>query len=308
MDEQKPTYEEAYAQKQVPVQSYDEVYAKKIDGKKVVEPKKGKDLFEIFMTIVIVLCIFGIVVWITEYSVNAFMTKFSATGGHALALRSDGADTSGDSEIFTDQDKSVEEDEMTADEKAATEALKAKFEELKTDGTMEAAAKAALEEEFQENYGYTYEECGIDPAPYIDKMISSIQDSNYSAYDCKDGKFAVYFDRVAFEPLYLFRDFYYDSQDYFKDNNLGLDSKTKPTEEQKAEIKAIWDKEVGNLKSTFDYFFGYYVTKDGDSWTFDENDIKQDLLYMFGSYTAIYEGFDDIDLENEDLNNTSVTA
>ena len=180
----------------------------------------------------------------------------------------------------------------TADELdlAAGEAVELRMDELLSDpasGELHERVVAYLDEQLLRWEGYTAAELGIDAGAWATWALSDVTCEVSSIYAYTDGTGTAYLDIESRNLSSVINDADEGLYDYLSEHDLTTFGEQEPhelTDEQRADVSAIWDEAMEHADPTEFSFVSVDLSLVDGTWTLDEEDLEESFESALGLY------------------------
>lgn len=149
--------------------------------------------------------------------------------------------------------------------------------------TKDAKFKDELSEEygesFEQNFGATYAEMGIDPAAFAEWALTDFSYEIDSVFVEGDTA-TVYVDTTERDVF----DFLMNFGDAVAVYSQTVDADTVADADAKAKVAELFSQTMADTAEMTTYFAAFDFVKQGDAWIIDEDSAEEEFDYMFGTF------------------------
>ncbi|MDO5358382.1 MAG: hypothetical protein Q4E80_03280 [Slackia faecicanis] len=134
-------------------------------------------------------------------------------------------------------------------------------------------------ESFEQNFGATYAEMGIDPAAFAEWALTDFSYEIDSVFVEGDTA-TVYVDTTERDTFQFLMNF----GDAVAAYSQTIDAGTVSDVDAKAKVAELFNQTMAETAETTTYFAAFDFKKQGDAWVIDEESAEEEFDYMFGTF------------------------
>ena len=169
---------------------------------------------------------------------------------------------------------------MDKDQQAVYDQTSALFDGIVArDSAFMAELSQEFGDEFEDSFGASYAELGIDPAAFAEWALTDFSYSIDSVF--VDGDMATVYvntsERDTFEFLMSFGD---AVSTYSQSSEAAAASDA----EARAKVAELFSQTMDSTTAMTTYFAALEFKKQGDAWIIDEDSVEEEFDYMFGTF------------------------
>lgn len=170
--------------------------------------------------------------------------------------------------------------DMDKDQQAVYDQVTVLFDDIVA---KDAKFKDELSEEygesFEQNFGATYAEMGIDPAAFAEWALTDFSYEIDSVFVEGDTA-TVYVDTTERDTFQFLMNF----GDAVAAYSQTIDAGTVSDVDAKAKVAELFNQTMAETAETTTYFAAFDFKKQGDAWVIDEESAEEEFDYMFGTF------------------------
>ena len=134
-------------------------------------------------------------------------------------------------------------------------------------------------ESFEQNFGATYAEMGIDPSAFAEWALTDFSYSIDSVF--VEGDMAtVYVDTTERDTFQFLMNF----GDAVAAYSQTIDADTASDSDARAKVAELFSQTMADTAEMTTYFAAFDFKKQGDAWVIDEDSAEEEFDYMFGTF------------------------